>query len=128
MTILCSNANLVPKLKLLLAPPLLVGDAPLFHVVGVLPHATTSWWAPTVISVPPSLVSLASRGRKRSGRGALRPLPPGFSNLRASLFHWIFNSSFARHSCEVILTVSMTEISAHLSLKENAKNVIVLWK
>ena len=39
MAILCiSNANLVPELKFPLAPPLLVGGGPLFHVMGVLPH------------------------------------------------------------------------------------------
>ena len=120
MTILCSNANLVLKLQLPLAPPLLVGDGPPVPCRGGPPHATTSWWAPTAIFVPPSSVSLASRGR-RSGREALRPLPPGFSNLRATLFHWILKCFVTQHSCEVILTVSMTEVNAHLSLKENAK-------
>ena len=118
MAILCiSNANLVPELQFLLAPPLLVGCGPPLPCCGVLPHVLedpTSWWVPTATPVPPS-VSPASRGRRRgrggrrNGRGASQPWapPPGFSSL---FFHWIFNSFFTQHSCEVILTVSTTEM------------------
>ena len=137
MAILCiSNANLVPELKFPLAPPLLVGGPPP-SMLWVLPmpwRTTTSWWAPTATSVPSS-VSLASMGRRswgerRSRRGASRPWAPlpGLSSLWASLFHWIFNSFFARHSCEVILTVSTTEVQCSPFLERKRQKCYSVMK